>query len=290
MAQPQAVIANTIRETWFWTEILGDHAQLLHENLAPSEEQAIRWSRQFQTGFRTLGSQAAELAKSAGIRGPAGSYALTGRPEEPEPLMRLDGQELNRYAAESAQVAHRAVDLLTSLRGFKEQVLQQQLDCQIKLGFGPVLVAHMITEAEEAHRTLTRAREHAPLPPSLEALHHHLIWLPDASGHAVALHNSLDGVERPLREQAEAFSQVFNGLQIKALELYSMLRVAPRMVGALKRLNQDSMARIAAFRAFLLELREHAEGCELMGSLMPLLADHMLREELYYTEQLMDLD
>jgi len=70
-----------------------------------------------------------------------------------------------------------------------------------------------------------------------------------------------------------------------------MLRVAPRMVGALRRLNRDALAHIGLFRAFLTELREHLEDCEVLNiNLAPAMADHMLREELYYTEKLMTIE
>lgn len=286
MARQPVSAAERIREAWFWTGIFRDHAMFIHDNLAPDQAREVRWARDFQQTFQRLNAQAADLARAAGIAGPAGSYALTGAPQE-VPLARFDGQELLRYETQSQEVARGALETLGSLLAFKEQLLQQKLDCKITLGLGPVLIAHMIVEAEEGHRAISAAREAADLPPALEALHHHLIWLPDAAGHAAALNNGLDGVEQKLRLKTENFHQIFSGMHIKAMELYSMLRIAPRMVGALKRLNRDSVEQIGVFMKFLEELREHLEGCEVMGTLVPDLAEHMLKEELYYTEKIM---
>lgn len=286
MARQPVSAAERIREAWFWTGVFRDHTLFIHDNLAPDQAREVKWARDFQQTFQKLEGQAASLARAAGIPAPAGSYALSGRPKE-APLAQFDGQELVRYETQSQELARSTLDTLSSLRAFKEQLLQQKLDCKVTLGLGPVLIAHMIVEAEEGHRALSSAREAAEMPPALEALHHHLIWLPDAAGHAVALNNGLDGVEQKLRLKTENFHQIFSGMHVKAMELYSMLRIAPRMVGVLQRLNRDSVAQIGVFVKFLEDLREHLEGCEILGTLVPDLAEHMLKEELYYTEKIM---
>lgn len=290
MADGQTGVAEALRENWFWSSIFRDHAGFIHDNLAPDQEQLTRWAQGFRTHFEQIHSEAAQAAQAAGIIGPAGSYALAGRPTE-QPLAGLEGNELFRLEQLSQRLSNSLLQQLNGLKSFKEDLLQRKLDCKVKLGLPPTLLAHMLVEAEEAQRVMGRVRALAPLPPALQALHHHLVWLPDASGHAAILHGQMDGVEQKLRIVTEDFREIFSGLHIKALELYSMLRIAPRMVGALRRLNQDSLAQIGLFRAFLTELREHLEGCEvLVGSLMPLMADHMLREELYYTEKIMAIE
>jgi len=290
MADENLTVAEALRENWFWAGIFRDHATFIFDNLAPDQEQFFRWAQGFKQTFERLEGQAQEAARAAGITGPAGAYALSGRPAE-APLAALQGQELRRYEQVAQQSSQTMLEALRGLKSFKENLIQHKLDCKIKLALPPSLIAHMVVEAEEAQRVLGRVREQAPLAPALEALHHHLVWLPDAAGHAAIIHGTLDATEAKLRDVTESFKKVFDGMHIKSLELYSMLRVAPRMVGALRRLNRDSTAQIGVFRAFLAELREHLEGCEVLGgNLMPQLADHMLREELYYTEKIMSLE
>lgn len=290
MADSRASVVEMLRENWFWTGIFRDHAMFLATNLAPDEDQPYRWAKGFQQAFERLSGEAESLAKAAGVSGPAGSYALAGPPPD-EPLASMQGAELTRYEQQSRQITRAVQEALAPLKAFKEEVIQKKLDCTIKLALGPSLIAHMVVEAEEAQRVLGRVRDGAPLPPAMESLHHHLVWLPDASGHAGVLHGGLDATEQKLLEVTGEFKEIFNGMHIKALELYSMLRVAPRMVGALRRLNADSMAQIGLFRAFLTELREHLQDCQaLVANLMPQIADHMLREELYYTEKIMQIE
>lgn len=290
MADAQPTVAEALRENWFWASVFRDHAEFIFTSLAPDQEQFYRWAQGFMQTFERLEAQAREAAQGAGLAGPAGSYALAGPPSE-APMAGLQGQELRRMEQQALQLSQSMLESLRNLKSFKENLIQHKLDCKIKLSLPPTLLAHMVVEAEEAQRALGRVREQAPLPPALQALHHHLVWLPDASGHAGIIHGNLDATEARLLTVSESFKHTFDGMHIKALELYSMLRVAPRMVGALRRLNRDAMSQIGVFRAFLTELREHLEGCEvLVAGLMPRLADHMLREELYYTEKIMSLE
>lgn len=286
MADSQSNVVATLREIWFWSGVLRDHATFIRENLGPGESEALRWAEGFQQAFEQVHAQVQQTARSIGIAGPAGSYAAAGLPGS-SPLAGLQGPELQHYANVAVNAATSLVNGVYSLRGFKEQLLQRKLECLINLKLQPSLIAHMIVEADEAYRTLTRAREAEQTPFALDALAHHLVWLPDAAGHAATLHAGLDGVEQTLLESTAEFKHLFDGMQIKALELYSMLRVAPRMVAALRKLNRDSLVRINTFRAFLEELREHLQGCAVLGSLTPLLADHMAREELYYMEKVL---
>lgn len=286
MVDGHSAAVHALRESWFWSGVMHDHAEFIFTSLPPDQVQAARWASGFKQTLERLHGEILSVAAAAGIVGPAGAHAVTGPPAE-APLAGFDGKELAFYEQRAQQLTRAVLEASMSIRGFKEQLLQQKLDCTIQIGLGPSLLAHMIVEAEEAVRALSGAREDAPLPPALESLHHHLIWLPDASGHAAALHNGLDGVEHRLRGITHQFQEIFDGMHIKALELRTMLRVAPRMVGALRRFNRDSVARIRTFRDFLTELREHLEGCAILGTLMPLFADHMLREELYYMEKIM---
>jgi hypothetical protein len=283
----EAAVAK-LREVWFWAEVFGDHATFIHDRLAPDETEMIARVRGFHQTFTQIHEEAKKAAESAGISGPAGSYALIYMPRE-SPLAKFQGQELDRYDQIANTLTKQMLEKINHFKHFKEMLIYHKLDCHVKLSLGPVLLQHMVNEADEALQVLSGVLEQAIPDPALMALHHHLLWLPDAAEHAAILHSGLDSVEQQLRLDTHGFEQLFNGMHLKALELYSMLRVAPRMVGALRRLNADALQQIGTFRTFLVELREHAEDCEIMGTLTPLFADHMLREELYYTEQMLTL-
>jgi hypothetical protein len=275
-----------LREGWFWSSVFRDHATFIYDHLAPDQGDAIRWAKAFKERFTARTEEAAHLAGQAGIAGPAGSFALAGG----SALAHCHGFELGHHEGAAERLVAPLVNEITEFMEFKRLLIELKLDCAIKLALGPSLLHHMVDEAEEAIIALNGVREESFTDPAARALHSHLVWLPDAAGHAAALDNNIDGVEQLLKGRTRHFEQVFNGMQIKARELAAMLQVRPRMVGALQRLNVDAMTQIGLFRSFLAELREHTEECEVMGTLVPLFADHMLREELYYMEQMMLID
>ncbi|MGE5673886.1 MAG: DUF2935 domain-containing protein [Mycobacterium leprae] len=286
MDQPTANVANMLRENWFWSQILRDHATMIHDNLAPDEEEQARWALGFKQAFTQLFEDAASMGRTAGIPGPAGSYALTGFPPEP-PLASLQGEALLQLEQDATKLSRTLLDQLTALRSFKEQLIQKKLDYAVKFGLTAVFLRHMLNEAEEAHRVLTRMRDGAPLPPVLESLHQHMLWLPDAAGHAVGLYMEIDGVEAELQNRCRAFQHLFDAIHRRALETYYIMRNNPRPAGIVRWLNQESMAAIADFRTFLSKLREDLEArLILVGGLNPMIPDHMLREELYYNEKI----
>lgn len=275
-----------LREGWFWASVFRDHATFIYDHLAPDAGDAIRWAKAFQERFTARTEEASDLAGQAGVAGPAGSFILTSG----SPLARFQGFELGHHAGAAERLVSPLVNEIAEFMEFKRCLVELKLDCAIKLSLAPSLLQHMVNEAEEAIIALNGVREESFKDPATRALHSHLVWLPDAAGHAAALDNTLDGLEQMLKGRTEHFHRVFSGMQIKAQELSTMLQVRPRMVGALKRLNVDALTQIGLFRSFLAELREHTEECEVLGSLVPLFADHMLREELYYMEQLMMIE
>lgn len=270
-----------LREGWFWAAVFRDHATFIYDRLAPDQTEAIRWAKAFKERFTARTEEASALAGQAGIGGPAGSFVQHAG------LAHYHGHELGHYEQESEVLVATMVNEIAEFMEFKRCLVDLKLDCAIKLALGPSLLQHMVNEADEAILALNGMREEQFADPASRALHSHLLWLPDAAGHAAALDSDMDGSEKLLKGRAREFQEVFSGMQIKATELATMLQVRPRMVGALKRLNVDAFVQIGLFRSFLEELREHTAECEVLGNLVPLFADHMLREELYYMEQLL---
>lgn len=270
-----------LREGWFWAAVFRDHATFIYDRLAPDQTEAIRWAKAFKERFTARTEEASALAGLAGIAGPAGSFVRGAG------LARFHGQELGHFEQETERLVAPMVNEIAEFMEFKRCLVELKLDCAIKLALGPGLLQHMVNEADEAILALNGMREEQFPDLASRALHSHLLWLPDASGHAAALDSEMDGSEQLLKGQAREFQAIFSGMQIKATELATMLQVRPRMVGALRRLNVDALTQIGLFRSFLAELREHTEECEVLGNLVPLFADHMLREELYYMEQLL---
>ncbi len=94
MTQPHDEVTNRLREAWFWSGVLRDHSTFIHDNLAPGQDQLIRWADGFRQALTALHDQFESLAREGRVSGPAGSYALAAPPAD-RALSGLQGQELS---------------------------------------------------------------------------------------------------------------------------------------------------------------------------------------------------
>ncbi|MBA4543342.1 MULTISPECIES: DUF2935 domain-containing protein [Thermoactinomyces] len=171
------------------------------------------------------------------------------------------------------------------LREFKLHLLCRLLTDQFSFHLPPTFINHMVNELEEYMRILSSLRR-GQTPPPLHPLHHHLLWLPDAAGHAEGLQINTDGVEKKIKEKQHHFIKTFESFYIKAVELTGYLRTRLHHFPSLARFNKEVELEIILFQSFLKELVEMGLTKEVLGTIAPLMADHMYREECYYLHKL----
>ena len=229
----------------FWLQILGDHSRFITNALAPEEKQDIRLAESFIQWF----DGALEAARTHSI-----------------PLTELTAK------------AHNAA---TRLRAFKLDLLDRRLMNTVAVALTPTFLNHMVNELEEYVRVLNSLMEGKGVP-AYPSLHHDLLWLPDASGHAAAIAMDLDAVEKRLIKQSRKFEKHFDGFYLKAIELTGYFRTLKEHYPALSKFHADVNMEMAVFMNFLKELEELGLSDELLSRIDPLLPDHMFREECYY--------
>ncbi|WP_354000726.1 DUF2935 domain-containing protein [Sporosarcina newyorkensis] len=234
-------------ELHFWLQILGDHARFIHDSLAPGEAERIQQADTFIRLFDQL------LTESK-------------RPMDNQALQSL----LQTSKTESEQI-----------RLFKLQLVAAQLAGEIKITLTPSFINHMVNEVEEAIRLFEYLAQ-GELPPLVHPLHHDLLWLLDAAGHAGAIDANLDRVEKSLKEKGQKFTQEWEAFYLKAVEMAGFLRTNVTQFPALAKFHQDINLEMTIFKSFLRELEEWEMNKDILGSLTPLMADHMAREECYY--------
>ncbi|WP_449536805.1 DUF2935 domain-containing protein [Ferdinandcohnia sp. Marseille-Q9671] len=234
-------------ETEFWMQVLGDHSRFLHDSLAPSEKERISKAQQFMMIFDRL------LDASR------------------QPVQTNDLISLIREARTASE----------HLRTFKLDIIKDHLVGQVKISLTPSFINHMVNELDEWLRVSRFLVEGKNVPPT-HALHHHLIWLLDAAGHAGGIASNLDRVEKDLVKKSETFMKEWEDFYLKAVELVGFLRTSQYEFPALSRFNNDVEIEMQIFKGFLEELEEMELNKEILGVLTPLMADHMAREECYY--------
>ncbi|KHF41947.1 DUF2935 domain-containing protein [Halalkalibacter okhensis] len=235
----------------FWLQVLGDHARFIRDSLSPMETEFVQSAITFIQTFDSL----LETSRQ--------NLSL-------EQLQRLTEQ-----ANEQAQ----------AIRAFKLEIIREHLVGDVTIELSPTFLNHMVNEVEEYLRILPYLLEQQE-PPISHPLHHHLVWLLDAAGHAGGITDSLDLVEKQLQDKSEAFTKRFEQYYIKAVEMAGYLRANVDQFPALERFNNHVKLELVLFKTFLEELEEMEMTNKLLGTLDQLMADHMAREECYYLEKL----
>ncbi|MED3561162.1 DUF2935 domain-containing protein [Bacillus xiapuensis] len=231
----------------FWLQILGDHSRFIHDALAPVEKSEIQTASEFINTFDTLLAQAKSV-------------------------------EIN-------QLTEKAATETTKLRDFKFNLIKRHLVGKIKIHLSPSFLNHMVNELEEYQRILKHLKLQE-VPPVYHELHHHLVWILDAAGHAGAISANLDSVEKRLKEKSDLYTKHFEDFYLKAVEMAGFLRTQLTNFPALEKLNSDVTLEIKLFQNFLHEIEELELSSQALGIFSPLMADHMTREECYYLMKL----
>ncbi|XEC95481.1 DUF2935 domain-containing protein [Paenibacillus tarimensis] len=247
-------MSDPLFEHRFWLQILGDHARFLHNGLAPGEKADIQSTERFINTFDRLLNEA----------------------RKPEAAKMLP--EINRQAEKA----------VTELRAFKLGLLERLLVAKVKISLTPTFLNHMVNELEEYLRILEALLAGQPVP-VFHPLHHDLLWLQDAFGHAVAIGADLDLVEKALIKKSRTFQKHFEQLYIKAMEMTGYMRTALRDFPAFRKYHKDIDLEMKVFMHFLQELEEMQFTDETLDRLSPLILDHMFREECYYLTKLAQL-
>lgn len=241
----------SLAELHFWLQILGDHSRFIHDSLAPSEEKYIKMANDFKNRFDTLLHESRQS---------------------------LDEQSLLSLL-QGAKVASEEI------RMFKLVLIQEHLIGKIKISLPPSFLNHMVNEVEEGIRLFSYL-EKGEMPPVVHPLHHDLLWLLDAAGHAGGIDINLDRVEKQLKDKAQDFTNDWQCFYLKAVELAGYLRTNVLDFPALTKFHMDVHLEMTIFKAFLRELEEMEIKKETLGTFSPLMADHMAREECYYLKKL----
>ncbi len=237
---------NTLYEHRFWLQIMGDHSRFIFFSLAPTESEFILTAQEFIILFDQLLEQARKQLSSS----------------------------------ELSDLNHKAYEATYRLREFKIELLSMSLNSDLKSHLSSTFFNDMLNELEEYLFILNSTM--SGQSPLFHPLHYHMLWLNDAVGHAASISSELDLVEKDLADKAYSFEVQFNDLYFKSLIFNGYLRTQLMTFPSLDRLNEQVKITMSSFTEFLDTIRDQRMDGKILGTLMPLMADHMSREECYY--------
>ncbi|TAH65032.1 MAG: DUF2935 domain-containing protein [Anaerolineaceae bacterium] len=236
----------TLMEHRFWLQIMGDHARFIFFSLSPNEVVYLQRSQDFIIGFDQLLDQTANATNTE----------------------------------ELALITKQAFQLTMQLREFKLLLLSLTLSSDIKIHLTSSFINDMLNELDEYLTVLHSLNTNQPI--LYHPLHYHLLWLTDAIGHAASVSANLDFIEKDIIDKSNYYELQFTDLLLKATMMNGYLRIKLDNFPSLNRLNKQVEILMTSFKEFLEELRDERMNGQILGTLFPLMADHMAREECYY--------
>lgn len=163
----------------------------------------------------------------------------------------------------------RALSLLNGLISFKEQVLKEVLCCNIFTMNYPLLIEHIIREAKLYREYIQTLEKDCELScQSMKEIE--CFWNRIMMEHAMFIRGLLDPTEAELIQTADGFAKEYAALLESCGSAHN------------KMLSADSLEKTIKFRDFKSAGTKGIEECKIRSVILPLLADHVLREANHY--------
>lgn len=158
-----------------------------------------------------------------------------------------------------------ALNLLNGLIALKEEILGKALNCKMFTMNYPLLIEHILREAK-LYRKYVQMLEADGTISMQSKKEVECFWNQIMMEHALFIRGLLDPTEKELLSSADMFAKNYASL----LDLCHNAQS--------KTLTADSMTETKKFRDFKAAGAKGIENCQIRSLILPLLADHVLRE------------
>lgn len=184
-------------------------------------------------------------------------------------------RELNLSSCNCNEIANRfgkvknlnqtALKLLNGLIGMKEEILYNVLNCHMFTMNYPLLIEHILREAKLYHKYVQMLETGGAI--SMQSMKEvECFWNQIMMEHAFFIRGLLDPSEIELINSADAFAADYSALLNRCHNAQN------------RTLTVDSMMETRKFRDFKTAGAKGIENCQIRSLILPLLADHVLRE------------
>ncbi|MGE4284497.1 MAG: DUF2935 domain-containing protein [Clostridia bacterium] len=230
----------------FWTGIMRDHAMFQINALAPKEIQFIQHASYYRDFFQRVHDE-------------------VGKADNWRPLLPNLMQGLSCFIE------------------FKKMILRGLLTCGLQINLPPSNINHQINEAMEFQSLLLMPLQQCMVK-NMNLAGYIKVWMADSIVHAASLISFLDASEGILVDEATKYKMIFDKLFTKASELEMMLNKTGFNDGALGFLAEEAIEHLDKFNCYLEKLRDLRSKCKVLaiGTLLPLIPDHFIREQRYF--------
>lgn len=180
-------------------------------------------------------------------------------------------------------INQRAIGLISALIQFKASILSNVLSCKMFTNSYPLLVDHILREAKLYLRTIQKLQKRENLDLQSEAMGQELFWNRIMAEHAKFIRGLLDPTEDELINTANNFGNEFDQLTEEA-------KGAMDMTVPFAKVTDDSLKATEKIRDFKAQGTQGILQCKVKSIIIPLLADHTLREANHFLRLLKSFD
>lgn len=278
----------------FFGRIMKEHSLFLLAGFPAKETEFIRCADQFRKEFeeglrRTVKLADGIVSKSVLDSGEVvteftqkaegQTKNLTGIPidvkitEAEERLRAGNCGMVNREIIQQVRMLNQ--QMLGSLNGlisFKEKILKEVTTCRLYTANYPLLIEHILREAKLYRQMISELEQRGRITaPDLRNLE--IFWNRIMMEHAQFIRGLLDPTECELIETAGGFAEDYCRLLEEARQ---------RDWKAMNALTERALQTTRQYQQFKTAGAEGITGCEIRSIILPLLADHVLREANHY--------
>jgi hypothetical protein len=281
----------------FFLRIMKEHAFFLEGGFTPVHSDLARQADTFKKKYEALLTEAVTLTGGCISSGVASSgevvTAFTLNAEratefytgisidtgitraELSLTKRVTQLNLQTLVQRVADLNQRAIAVTQSLINFKTVVLDSVLACKMFTFNYPLLIDHIRREAILFIELLSRLQNRVMTDIIGFAVEQESFWNRIMAEHAKFIRGLLDPTEEVLFQTANNFGKEFDLLTAEALALHHQINLFPQV-------TQKSLERTVGIRDFKRQGTEGILACRIRSVILPLLADHTLREANHY--------
>lgn len=276
----------------FFARIMKEHSLFLEAGFPGKNVDYIRRAERFKTGFEGILSQAAGLGN-----GMVGEQVLrsgelftqytldaemqtayltgiginSGITRQEMQLSSCCGRISCGFTRQVERLNERALRLLDGLIAFKEEILREVRACNLYTANYPLLIDHILREAK-LYRCILRKLQGYEEDGCCDIWSTEIFWNRIMMEHALFIRGLLDPTEEELIRTADGFAQNYRELLAEAK------KADCRAIELTERTLQETVK----YRDFKEAGTKGISECQISSLILPLLADHVLREANHY--------
>lgn len=173
------------------------------------------------------------------------------------------------------ELNQRAMVAANQIALFKSRLLKDVLSCKVFTTNYPLLIDHVLREAQFYLRMLTMLQNRQKINIAQEAVNQETFWNRIMAEHAKFIRGLLDPTEVKLFNTASDYGKKFDELTIESQNLAESLGLLPNV-------TQRSLKNTVGIRDFKKQGTEGLINCTIRSIAFPLLGDHVVREANHY--------